>query len=402
MAYPLVLFANVGTSIIGNFRHGYEDGAPEVREMNAQIKALETSESAPSELEATGHLALGTPLIDKLTAVARASPMRASAEVNSIFKLADEHARSGEEPTIAAIYLLATDTVKGMLTAHVVKKLLAERFGDTRIEIDRIGGLQVRNGADFLRYGLPDYIQKIYEHLRQTPAESFKRVFIPTGGFKALVPYMTLIAMLEGAETRYIFEQSDALLTLQPLPIAFDEALVKDALPAMAATDEQGSLTLQELEEQLKLDVPFRATPFASIWTMCDEDAWMLSGLGEILWQRARSHEDRVLLSAAARQDLKKMSLDKRNDVLKGLEKLRFQGYRASGLHGVYRPEKTDCQCLGRNQMRYRIHFWEDDTDELRVYVARIFHISQHDTRDGILDGTGIFKKDFNDWELFA
>lgn len=401
MAYPLVLFANVGTSVIGYFRRTHAERAPDFEAALAELKA---AGHTGSDLEASGHNAPGAALIEQLEAAASADPSAASAEINSIFKLSEELERGEDEPLISAIFLLATDTIEGMLTAQVVKNLLGARYKNALIKVDRIAGLQVHDSAQFVRYGLPGYIEKVYEHLHKWPVEACQRIFIPTGGFKALVPYMTLIAMLEGADTRYIFERSDALLTLQPLPIGFDDALVEQALPAMGETEERGTITQAVIEELLDLDAPLRATPFASLWTYFEGEEYVLSGLGEILWQRHRNITDPVWLSSKARRDLEKLDPDARRDVLEGLIKLRSRGYRASGQHGVYRSEKTDCRCLGRQQVNYRIHFWEEaDAETLKIRVARLFHIkgNRHDQRDRVLDGPGIFKKDFESWERY-
>jgi len=49
-------------------------------------------------------------------------------------------------------------------------------------------------------------------------------VLNPTGGFKALVPYMVLIGMIKEVPCRYIFEQSTTLLELPPLPVEFSRS----------------------------------------------------------------------------------------------------------------------------------------------------------------------------------
>jgi CRISPR/Cas system-associated protein Csm6 len=43
-----------------------------------------------------------------------------------------------------------------------------------------------------------------------------------TGCFKSVVPYLTLRGLLYRLNVVYIFEQSNALLTLPPAPIHFD------------------------------------------------------------------------------------------------------------------------------------------------------------------------------------
>src|SRR5690554_5643439 len=265
MAQSIVIFANVGTSILGNFRHSLAKDTQE--SFNARLDILEKSGLKPQVIGGSGHDLPGEDIISECTQWAMAHGEEASAEIKSTQKIVSGDSSA---PTVAAIHLLATDTIQGMLAAHVVARVLHESLNCHRVEVHRIGGLQVQNGSEFARFGLPDYIGTIYTLLDRYPASAYRRIFNPTGGFKALVPYLTLIAMLEGAETRYIFERSDDLLELRPLPISFDEELVEQALPVLEETVANNSLTRAQLEDQLNLNEPFYTSRFASLWNNVD------------------------------------------------------------------------------------------------------------------------------------
>ncbi len=52
-------------------------------------------------------------------------------------------------------------------------------------------------------------------------------VLNPTGGFKSVVPYTTLAAMLFQKPSQYIFEFSTSLLTLPPIPLTYNFDLIE-------------------------------------------------------------------------------------------------------------------------------------------------------------------------------
>ncbi|MFP4600449.1 MAG: hypothetical protein ACLFVJ_19500, partial [Persicimonas sp.] len=385
MARQAVIFANVGTSIIGNFiRRAPSD---EVDELSANLDDVNDQITDAHELEASGHDTPGAVLVDPLVEWARKEGSSASAELNSTLKIVDDLG-TNEKPVI--IHLFATDTVDGMVSARAVRTVLEATFTTSSISVHRVGGLQVDDGSTFTRFGLPTYVEEIYKWLRRSPPASFRRIFNPTGGFKSVVPYLTLIAMLEGAETRYIYERSEDLLELRPLPISFDESLIERALPVLDATVANGSAERRFIEQELDLSEPLYRSRFASLWTRIDGEDYIVSGLGEILRQRSAERTDPVYLSSKARQDLDSLDPDKRGDLLQGLLRLRSPDLRSSSQHGRYRTEKSDCACLGRQKHPYRIHFVEYRGDaDIEVRVVRLFHISDHDERDRVLDSTG-------------
>jgi CRISPR/Cas system-associated protein Csm6 len=397
MTHNAVIFANVGTSLIGNF---LRNASPQAKDnFSRQLKDAVTKVDSPRSLETSGHDAPAEELIEELATYANQTGVTASAELQSTTEIINAVL---PDIRLAKVHLLATDTVDGMIAARAVQDVLESTSQADSVDLHRIGGLQVMDGSEFVRFGLPEYIRTIYELLQMWPAPSFRRIFNPTGGFKSVVPYMTLIAMLEGAETRYLFERSSDLLELRPLPVSFDESLVERALPVLDETAAQDLVERQFIEEQLGLTQPLYRTAFASLWTTIDGEHFQVSGIGEILRRRFRTRTDPVFLSAAARKDLDGLDPDRRQDVVDGLRRLRSEGLRSSGQHGRYRSEKSDCACLGRNKIRYRVHFVEHDTPGgTDVRVMRAFHLSQHEERDRVLDTIGIYTKDFGDWSEF-
>jgi len=102
--------------------------------------------------------------------------------------------------------------------------------------------------------GIRVLIATIYRILKNAPAGTFTRVINPTGGFKGVVPYLTLIGMIEpDIEMSYIYERSAELITLGRIPLQFDFDVLESAYPALKKCDED-FVAESELKELLALD----------------------------------------------------------------------------------------------------------------------------------------------------
>lgn len=124
-----------------------------------------------------------------------------------------------------AVHLLHSDTKDGKTCAVELKALIedAEELGQ-HVYIHNIAGLQMKDLGLFRREGIPNLFKRLDDISR--PARDRGRhsdVWLNvTGGFKSVVPYMTLFGLLYQLRIVYIFERSDTLITLPPALINFD------------------------------------------------------------------------------------------------------------------------------------------------------------------------------------
>lgn len=222
---------------------------------------------------------------------------RLSAEVHSLVRLNVSPADD--------VFLLATDTADGMVCARLVEAYLIDRLGlpADRVRVVRVEGLQVDDGIRFRRVGIVTYIQ----HIRRLGDErAWQNVVLnPTGGFKALIPYTTLIGMLFGAPVCYIFDNGRELIHLPPLPIEFNLPLLEPRRHALEELEAKVELT--EDRFWAGADHGTRAALGALVETT--RPGWVtLSGLGLVALERLRAasgaRRSRVFLSLKAWQDL--------------------------------------------------------------------------------------------------
>jgi len=149
----------------------------------------------------------------------------ASAEIKSLLKIKEELKQDK-----LSVYLLASDTILSPLAAEIIKEWFNEKEGfeiyfEKKYGKDVIEGLQVKNGKNFEDKGLMNLFERIEEI---TGGNTKNIIFNITGGYKAVVPFLTFYAQIYEVPAYYIFENEDELIKLPQLPISLDFNLIED------------------------------------------------------------------------------------------------------------------------------------------------------------------------------
>lgn len=136
----------------------------------------------------------------------------ASAEIKSLIKLKENLQDDFE------VYLFSSDTILGRLAGEILEEGLKKlsEFEDGRITLDIIGDLQVKDSKKFMN-GMRNLIEKTF---KITNGYWDNTVINITGGYKATIPYLTILAQLNGCPIYYIFEDQDALIKIPSLPLS--------------------------------------------------------------------------------------------------------------------------------------------------------------------------------------
>lgn len=258
-----------------------------------------------SEWDALGEdvAAISQFVMEKVTALSGEEFLRSSAEINSLMKMgmtADD-----------CVVLIATDTVEGKLCAQLVAKLLDARQLCSKVDIEVIDGLQARDGQRFKREGLKNLVNFI------TRFEHHNIVFNPTGGFKSVVPYITLAGMLFNKPVKYIHEFSDDLITLVNFPLRFDEDLVFQLEDKFVEIEKESFIKKATWEKGLDYNLLQRADSLIEEI----EGSITLSGLGLLVWERFKMDYPLGLLRDDTPTRIKPLKLDLLEDLRKKAEK---------------------------------------------------------------------------------
>jgi putative CRISPR-associated protein (TIGR02619 family) len=201
---------------------------------------------------------------------------RASAELNGLLAIPEVLEResfSAEDQHL----LIATDTYQGQSAAEIVRDWIRARDGNA--EILQVRDLRTDELASF-RAALSDLTLRLLEWTQG------QRVLLNlTGGFKSVNAFLQSLAMLQGWESVFLFENARELLRIPRLPVRWDAAeAIGPHLPLLRRLDVVGSLPVGEVA-----GVP-ESLIFADAHEAC-LSAWGTALLEQV---RARAYRERL------------------------------------------------------------------------------------------------------------
>lgn len=315
---PICVISTTGTSVFSNAHNDLQS------EWKAFRQKTSVDLQAISKRDRFEGIELYHRILEHLRAETKAASAsevirRASAELNSLSRiLGDQRTRSDQ------LHFLATATPDGVLAARVIADFSREYFQIETVNVHLIEGLQVNDGNVFQRDGVRNLIATIYDILHFADEGTFTRVINPTGGFKGVVPYLTLIGMIEsGVQLSYIYEQSPVLITLGRVPLQFNFEVLQVAYPALKACSED-FVDEGQLKELLNLpsDKPLSDHPAWSLFDQTTQEGsvyFSVNGLGQIVLKHFEALDrTAIYLSRQAAN---------RFDSLDATQQRRFQGY---------------------------------------------------------------------------
>lgn len=124
------------------------------------------------------------------------------------------------------VILLASDTAPGLFCAWLLHDALQEgAIGLPRVDarVEHIAGLRPDDAERFLAQGLPEAARVIFEY--HQPGQ--QTLLITSGGYKGLLPYLSPVAMQLEIPMLYLYEESDEMLEIRHLPVAFNLRVIK-------------------------------------------------------------------------------------------------------------------------------------------------------------------------------
>jgi putative CRISPR-associated protein (TIGR02619 family) len=307
--------------------------------------------------------------------------IRASAELNALVR-----SDCGEQDQV--VYL-ASETEDGPLCAERLVALTRSELG-SRARSVIVEGLQVRDSLRFRRIGVRNLFDQI-DRLRKETTEAAIELNA-TGGFKGMVPYLTLYGMFHDLPVSYIFEQSNTLIRLPRIPLAFDWGRLA---PAAKAVFKLGIDWLPEHELHALLPADYWDPNAKADYECLFEHADGLVGLsaiGFLLKSKLESASDatEVLLSAQAKAALDAAEQEVRSHYEFMLARVRNPLLRSSSRH-TEALRKADLRVWKRyGQSGPRMLYWVEGSC---VLVAELM---QHDEYTHYVDGNPRQRADYN------
>jgi len=218
------IITTVGTSIIGNFKQKNSE-SPRIKDFDQlENTSLKDWENHPEKIERCKS---------ELTKFLQKDKDKASAEVKSLGKIIAQYVQYPDDKI--EIYLLATDTILSRMAAEVIRDYYDGKQNvlfspDEHI----INGLQVKNSKELGEKGFANLInavQKIKDKKAIDKKEEIQLILNVTGGYKAIIPILTILGQVMNVPVNYIYEDSDALIEIEKMPIGIDWGIAEELTP---------------------------------------------------------------------------------------------------------------------------------------------------------------------------
>jgi putative CRISPR-associated protein (TIGR02619 family) len=120
------------------------------------------------------------------------------------------------------IILVSSRTTAAFFCAKALQRYFSDvcstkiSIADSDIKI--VMDLREAKDKNFQTRGLPDFLNVIVELIKKYQSD-YEIVLNPTGGYKSLFPFMMITGIIYGAKVIYIYEKSDRLINIPPMPL---------------------------------------------------------------------------------------------------------------------------------------------------------------------------------------
>ncbi len=264
---PQIIVSTVGTSLLTNQIDRQQEGNWfALLSKHANQQAAETPPEIQDRINTLSQRAK-----QKLSAGKLEDACKASAELNGIGGIYQKDLSRGKNDIH---YLIATDTLQGQTTAHIIREYLVAN-GIVNVNIPSSNGLSTASTQAFSGGidGVIEFLETEVKPLRSR----YEVVFNLTGSFKSLQGYMNTLGMFYADRIVYVFEGANSeLITIPRLPIVIDQSQLVPHAVTMALLAEGDGLKANEvkgLPEGLIAEVDGR---------------YILSNWGNLMWKRGK------------------------------------------------------------------------------------------------------------------
>lgn len=143
------------------------------------------------------------------------------AEISTLHQMMNRANGVQWKPKEDRIVLLASQTRKGLFAAILIKEILIQIYevSGESIDIDFVRKLKEDPKCNTqIEEALDNFARKILHHMDvENNAKTFEDyLLVMSGGFKSVIPCMTMASFFFGIELIYIFESSSKLQSLNP------------------------------------------------------------------------------------------------------------------------------------------------------------------------------------------
>ncbi len=307
-----------------------------------------------------------------------ATLQKASAELNSLFHMG-VHKKD-------RVVFLSSDTDDGETVARCLAAVLRNNK-ECETKVYRIKGLQTDDRAEFEKTGVSNLSETIIEEVEGYRYQ-YNIVLNATAGFKATVPYLTFIGMVFHLPIRYLFERSESIIELPPIPIDFDLERLRKLEPVI---DELTNyyVSLEDFRKRTGLSFEEMNRDIKDI--LQEEEGYVaLRPTGKILYQRYLQYKGyKLFYSQTVKKKLDSSSYNRRT-FEELFRKMKDPVHLKSKLHPEIKKKGTiDLDCYKAGSTNERIFFYMEKN------IVKICDIFMHDEYERALEKDALLKEKF-------
>ena len=295
--------------------------------------------------------------------------INASAEIKSLIKLAEELEEEFE------IYLLYSDTALSRLAAEILERAIFyyDELKKCKVFIKKVEGLQSWNRGEFEK-GMRNLINTI----GRIAEEYWENIIINiTGGYKAAIPCLTILAQVNRYPIYYIFEETDTLITISYIPISINYSIFEKHEKFFRKLEREGTSELsQGLSDEEMRDI-------SSLLDLAD-NLYSLNPLGIILWEKYKKIFEMVYVSVLVQeyinQDNKYKTIFEKSAI--ALKKRYSSNPAHPDLNHIIKgfKEREGFKCFKHTEenlqvrILYKVEEWTTryNTTEFDIYIGNI------------------------------
>ncbi|MGI6114129.1 MAG: hypothetical protein ACOYEJ_08445 [Mahellales bacterium] len=202
----------------------------------------------------------------------------ASAEIKSILSIQREVKDDLE------VYLLCTDTLDSILASQIIEEAIdgyisCDNTIISVVSIKIIDGLQVFNRVKLEREGLTNLVDEIYRII-EYPLDEEDVLLNITGGYKCIIPYLTIMAQINRVPLYYIYDETEELIKIPQAPLDIDWGMFEKYKNAIYQLKDGVNKSWNEFRRENGIGDDFKACIHEF------EEGIMLSPLGEMFVKR--------------------------------------------------------------------------------------------------------------------
>lgn len=276
-----------------------------------------------------------------------------SAEIQSLNKLQEERKEELE------VFLISTDTVASNLAAEIIDKFFENNENIKVKSKKRICSLQVKDRSLFTREGFPNLINEI----NSISDGYFENLIMNiTGGFKGIIPYLTIFSSINNVEIVYIYEESSEMISIPPLPIEIDKVFIEDNVKYLA-----------ELDSGIENYPQFKNTAHNQL-TILEKRGFVesidkiafLSPIGKIFYERFKKNHFKFFCSNDVWNAIQKQ---------KDIKRILRSKFPDEMLRSSKSEQKQDHLVFDDGDNNNRIYYFTDDGN---IYIYKTFECEEN------------------------